>query len=503
MKFTTIGAVYLSKVYSALIAVLLIPFVIDEVGYEAYGLVGLFTVIQACLNILDVGVSGVLTRQSITSRTSKHKYQEFIKLFNKVIRVFIVISISVSVIGIVIANLYGTEWLKTGLDESSVVFCLSSMFCVFAIKYIQGPFKSILLSSEKHKLISAINFVYITLSQPFALLIIKNVSNDISSYFIVQIVAVSVASVLFVYFGGVYKRKVIETLPESTEEHEPSSSLKEVLYFAVQLSFLSVLWIAVNQSDKLVLTATMELKEYTFYSVAFSVTALLTVLSEPVSQLLQPRLTRLINDEKYDEYGSLFYKFFQVISVISVSLASFMFFHGERLLYIWSGDVFLSEKSFQYLPWIFAGSTFTVLSNFCFLFRYSTGQLGMHTKVYAAYSFLVIPSNVIIATLYLANGMAVFYAVTSTTLFFIWSGYNFVKYFSNGYKFFTHTLIPSISFSVLYFYIFSELISFPEKRFLQFSILTIQGVICVILLLTVQYLMSKKVHVRLNWRGSN
>jgi O-antigen/teichoic acid export membrane protein len=497
MNFTTVSAVYLSKIYSALIAVLLIPFVIDEVGYEAYGLVGLFTVIQACLNILDVGISGVLTRQSITSKTSKDKYREFIKLFNKVVKGFFIISVLVSFIGVVISILYGNAWLKTNLDNNIVVFCLSSMFVIFSIKYIQGPFKSILLSNEKHKIISLINFIYITLSQPVALFVLKNINNDIESYFIVQLVAVSITSILFFVFGEANKRNVIEKLPQTSEQEHKTTSIKEVVSFAVQLSFLSILWIAVNQSDKLVLTATMDLKEYTFYSVAFSVTALLTVLSDPVSQLLQPRLTRLINDKKYDEYGDLFYKFFQVISVISLSLASFMFFYGDKLLFVWSGDQILSEKSFQYLPWIFIGSTFTVLSNFCFLFRYSVGNLGIHTKVYAIYSVLVIPLNIIIATHYFANGMAVFYAITSALLFLSWSGYNFIRYFSSGYKIFTFTLIPSAILSIIYFYIVREITTFPESRLLQFVILAIQGVMCVIILLLLQHFMSHKIKIKL------
>ena len=64
------GFLYLSRIYIALISFLLLPLIINQIGYEAYGLVGVFMVVQASLNILTAGVGGVLTRElvKITNR---------------------------------------------------------------------------------------------------------------------------------------------------------------------------------------------------------------------------------------------------------------------------------------------------------------------------------------------------------------------------------------------------------------------------------------------------
>ncbi|EEU9324472.1 O10 family O-antigen flippase, partial [Escherichia coli] len=47
--------IYSVRIYTALVTIFLIPILIGEIGLEAYGLIGFFAVLQACLSILDAG----------------------------------------------------------------------------------------------------------------------------------------------------------------------------------------------------------------------------------------------------------------------------------------------------------------------------------------------------------------------------------------------------------------------------------------------------------------
>ncbi|MGI2104693.1 lipopolysaccharide biosynthesis protein [Shewanella frigidimarina] len=499
LKSSTVGFVYLGKIYSAILAVLLIPQVIKHIGYEAYGLVGIFVVLQACLNILDAGISGVLTRQSITSRVDHVSYSDFVNVFNKIVKVFIFVGLLTVLLGGIFSFNYSVTWLNSNLNDDVVIYCTAAMFFIFAIRYVQGPYRSILLSNEQHKLITAINVIYVTLSQPVALLFIIYINDSVLTYFLVQIGAALITSIIMVVSGECTKNNILSSLNNSPSHIHESLNVKSIIFFGLQLSTLSILWIAVNQSDKLTLTASMQLEEYTFYSVAFSVTALLTILSEPVNQILLPRLTKLYHEKMYEDFKLLFERSICIISSVSLSLAAFMFFNGESLLFVWGGDLSLANKVNIYLPWIFIGSTFAVLSNFSFLLRYSFGELRIHTFVYALFAVIVIPLNVYLGWEYKGEGVALFFAANSFLLFIFWSGYNFYHYFENGIRLIFLVVLPILIISMSYFYCINYVELAFENRFWQFVLLLLKGIGCV----GVTYLFVLKIRPLLNLKLKN
>lgn len=491
IKLKTVVFIYSGRLYAALIGILLIPLVIKEVGYEAYGLVGVFAVVQACLNILDAGIGGVLVRQSIVSKTDKKSYSEFISIFNKIIKIFVLVSLATLVIGALFSYHFSVAWLQSTLPDSMVVYCTFSMFAIFAARYIQGPYRSIMLSNEQHGFITLNNVLYITLSQPVALLFLIYVNDSILTYFIIQICAALVSSVFMVVMGEKSKRKVLAFLPDSSGNQENKVNVRDLIYFALQLSILSILWIVVNQSDKLTLTAAMPLEEYTFYSVAFSITMLLTVLSDPINQILLPRMTLLLHEKGYEEFEVLFKNAFAATAVIVISLSLFMVFNGESFVYVWSGDIKLAEKVNLYLPWIFIGSSFYILSNFCFLLRYSFGDLKLHTIIYAIFGAIIIPSNIYIGINYLGVGAASLYALSSIVLFMSWTGFNFWLYFKKGLNLITLVVLPIGLISFSWFYLMNSMnISF-DNRIFQFTYLVGQGIGCVLLSFLFIYMTRK------------
>ncbi|EKO3593979.1 O10 family O-antigen flippase [Vibrio metschnikovii] len=498
LKNKTIWFVYSVRFYAALISIILIPRIIESVGYEAYGLVGFFSVILACLSILDAGVSGVITKSAISCKSNISSYRKFLKFFNKITGIFLIISIFISIIGFFISKKYSFEWLNSNLDKSVVVNCTAMMFIIFSIRYLQGPQKSILLSSEKHNQITIISFIYATLSNPMALAYLIYIESDIEAYFMLQVFSSLVSLSLYWIFSKKERNRLkLELENKLANELEVSQDLdeKSMLSFAFQLSSLSILWILVNQSDKLTLSSSLALEEYAFYSVAFSVTIILTVLSEPLHQLLLPRFTKQVNEKDWQSLCFLFDKAFMLISVSVFSLASFILFNGKDLVFLWSGDAYLSQKVNMYLPWIFIGVSFSVFSNFTFLLRYSFGRIKNHTRAYAIFAIFVIPSNIYIGINLGAYYLAIFYAVSNFLFFIFWSGYNFECIFSNGLKvMLSSVLINSIS-SLLYFYVLRDVNPNTGHLFLDLLLLFFKGVGSVAICYSISYISRKIIRI--------
>lgn len=488
--------IYSVRIYTSVISIILIPHIIKAVGIESYGLVGFFSVMVACLSILDAGVGGVLTRESIISQESKGKYKDFLIIYKKIIILFLSISIMVSIIGYLVSHNFGSVWLKSSLDSDVIANCMTLMFCVFSLRYIQGPFRSILLSNESQTLITSITLLNITISQPIALFLLVFLNKGIVFYFYIQLIAALITTLLMFFFSWKATTKTNNRLKSTLEFKNDNelthSSLRRMITFALQLSLLSILWVFVNQSDKLTLSRVMNLSDYGIYSVAISVVGVLSILSDPINQYLQPKLTKCYFDKKYGDFTKYFFNSLFFIMILSIPLSAFFITYSEQIVYIWSNDAQLSNKVAVYLPWLFLGGVFTIFSNFIFILLYSVGKLKFHSYVYMAFAFIVIPCNIFIAKKFFGVGSSMFFAANTAFLFLVWGGYNLSKYFINGINVIYAFMAPLLIVQLIYFKIttFFPLQSF--NRIECFAVLLIIGLCSLILSVIYVGIMKKK-----------
>ena len=63
-----IVASYATQIYVTLVGILILPLYLKYLGAEAYGLVGLFTMLQAWFNLLDMGLTPTVARETALLR---------------------------------------------------------------------------------------------------------------------------------------------------------------------------------------------------------------------------------------------------------------------------------------------------------------------------------------------------------------------------------------------------------------------------------------------------
>lgn len=61
---TNIISNYASQIYVTLVGIAVVPLYIKYMGAEAYGLVGVFTLLQTLFNMLDMGLSPTVARET-------------------------------------------------------------------------------------------------------------------------------------------------------------------------------------------------------------------------------------------------------------------------------------------------------------------------------------------------------------------------------------------------------------------------------------------------------
>lgn len=483
--------IYIGRIYSAIISIVFVPLVLSLIGAEAYGLVGLFIVLQSCLMIFDAGIGGVLTRQVLLSSHNYDSFIEFIQLYKKVLLFFAIIALTLALLGGIFSTEITEVWITSELSAQLVSNCLVIMFLIIASRYFQGPLRSVLLGKEKHVLLTFIDVMTATISTPIACVVLMNGSGNVIDYFYVQLIASFLRLICLSVFTINTIKATSITLMETPKKamNKVNTTFSSLLKFGFQLSALSILWIIATQSDKLVLTKVMSLAEYSYYSIAISLVGVVAIISGPVTQFLLPRLTRLHSQGELNGFADIFEKSFSYLATILVPLCLFMFVDGQKLVYVWTNDVQTSLDVQIYLPWLFTGTVIAVFSNHCFLLLYSHGKLRNHTIFYTCFSFVVIFLNILIANEYKGVGASMFFFANSLFVLVTWCFYNFIMYFNGFLIYLTTKILPIVIFSCI------GMLVLPSYEFnyrvLSFVGLVIKGGLVVIFNISYLFLYNK------------
>ncbi|MEZ9923953.1 hypothetical protein BCV02_01455 [Vibrio breoganii] len=486
-----------SKLYTAAVSIVLLPILLEHLGSEQYGLIGAFVVIQACIQILDAGISGTLTRQSIITQVNYVSFELFIKKAELVFVYFLCLTVAIAYVGFELSNLFAKGWFNSELPESLLKQCATLMFLIISIRFFQGPFKSILLSFEKHRLLSTIDIVYATINGPMIVFLLLYYNGDVSDYLILQLIAVFI---VLCWIAVCTIRTTSEKLSLLRERIKADDSLVEtslasLIKFGFKLSILSILWVIVNQSDKVVLTTYMPLKDYAFYAIALSLIGLLSIFTSTMIQTVRPRFTSLFNSENHLDMERLLKN--SAINLVSIltPLVVFLIAFGHNVIELWTGNSQASQQVMIYLPYLLTGSFFVALSEFSFIILYAKGDLTAHTKFYSLASMIIIPLNIYVASKYLGEGSAKLFMLVNASIFLTWSMYNLHRFFSGAVKLFI--VIVSVSLMISLILAYSVYVLGVESDLIQVLVAVLTGAVTIVLC----YLALNRCDINIHFKG--
>ena len=80
-------ASYATQIYVTLVGILILPLYLKYMGAEAYGLVGFFTMLQAWFNLLDMGLTPTVARETARFRGGATDALSYLRLLRGLQRV--------------------------------------------------------------------------------------------------------------------------------------------------------------------------------------------------------------------------------------------------------------------------------------------------------------------------------------------------------------------------------------------------------------------------------
>lgn len=401
--------------YTTLIGVAVFPLYLQYLGAEAFGLVGFFMVLQAWMQMFDLGMSPLLARQTAQARGQDTGYLELRRLLRSL--ELIVILIAVLVFCALVGGSYwiAENWLNVAsLETDTVANCVVFMSAIVGFRSLASLYRSGVQGMEDQVRLNVSNILLNTLRFVGALLLLKFVTQDIMHFFIFQL-AVGVLELLIMM--ALFYRTIPVT--EKVGLAVNWSLLKPVLPFAGGMAYTVVIWTLVTQLDRLVLSNVLPLSEYGYYSLMAVVATGIGQIGTPIGQAILPRMTYLLSQGKPQDMLLLYRQSTQLMAAIILPLAAVIAFFSAELLFAWTGDRSAAEWAGPVLFWFALGNGVLAIGAFQFYLQFVHGNLKMHVIFNSIIAAVQIPLIIFAAYTYGVMAVAVTWFVLRLISFVI------------------------------------------------------------------------------------
>lgn len=401
---------------------LFLPLYIKYLGLEAYGLIGIFAVLQGWLTLLDMGMTPVLGREMARFTGGQRSNQSVRDLLRTIEIIALLVAIATATGIWLAAGWLASDWLKADkLPLDLVAQTFSVMGVVTALRFIENIYRSAIVGLQRQVLLGVITSVMATLRGLGAVGIMIWVAPTIEAFFLWQAFLSVITLILLA--AALYR-----TLP--TSQIRPRFSLVElqnVWRFAAGISGSSFLALLLTQIDKILLSRILPLKNFGYYSLAIALTGALCFFTGPIGQAYYPRFTELSAKKDEPSLVVAFHSSMQILVVLMGTAAIMLIFFSESVLALWTRSAQLSLETAPLVTVLALGTLLNGLMWIPYQMQIAHGWTSLTMRVNGFAVMVLVPAVFWTAPRYGAIGVAWIWVILNVGYFGFCTYYMFKR----------------------------------------------------------------------------
>jgi O-antigen/teichoic acid export membrane protein len=405
---------YVSQIYVAIIGIVMVPLYLKYMGAEAYGLVGFFAMLQAWFNLLDMGLTPTMARETARFHGGATDALSYRRLVRALEGLFLTIALVGGGAMYATADYIASSWLQaTQLPIAEVQTAVQLMAVIVALRWMCSLYRGIISGSERLVWLGGYNSLIATLRFIGVLIVLIFVGVTPPIFFSYQfgVAVLELSGLLFQAY------RLLPAIPEGKGIDWSWTPLKPVLKFSSTIAFVTLVWVLITQTDKLILSKILPLAEYGYFTLAVLVASGVMVISAPVSGAIMPRMVKLEAEGDHAGLIRIYRQATQLVALIAGAATITLVFCAEPLLWAWTGDKFLAHQAAPILTLYAIGNGILSVSGFPYLLQYAKGDLRLHLIGNAGFVVLLVPAIIWGASQYGALGAG-----------YVWLGINLISF---------------------------------------------------------------------------
>jgi O-antigen/teichoic acid export membrane protein len=467
-------ASYAGQIYVTIIGIVMVPLYLKYMGAEAYGLVGFFSMLQAWFNLLDMGLTPTMARETARYRGGALDALFFRRLVRALEGIFLAIALLGGGVLLLLSDQIASHWLiAKQISHLEVLRSIQMMAGTISLRWMSGLYRGQISGSERLVWLSGYNTVIATLRFVGVLSVLAFVSAEPTAFFAYQfcIASVELGGLMFMSY------RLLPPIPVGERVQWSWGPLKPVLKFSLTIAFTSSAWVMVTQTDKLVLSKVLPLAEYGYFTLAVLVASGIMVVSGPVSGAIMPRMAKLEAEGNHVGLIQIYRQSTQMVAIIAGSAAVTVSLFAEPLLLAWTGNKLLAHQAAPVLILYAIGNGILAISAFPYYLQYAKGNLRLHLIGNVGFVFFLIPTVIWAANQYGSVGAGLTWLGMNCIYFILWVPLVHHKVVPGlNAKWFFHDVAPIVTAVCCAGYLFLRILPPLTSRWEQICVLLGVGV---------------------------
>ena len=470
-------ASYATQIYVTLVGILILPLYLKYMGAEAYGLVGFFTMLQAWFNLLDMGLTPTVARETARFRGGATDALSYLRLLRGLQLIFCAIALLGGGVMFAFSGAIAERWLNVQtLPLAQVELALQLMAVGVALRWMSGFYRGYFLGAEQLVWLSGFNTILATMRFAGIIPILVFVNNSIEIFFAYQIIVAAIEiTILFKKYKQSNKQISIN-LKISWIPANLFAEIKRIIKFTTIMTFASIAWILITQTDKLILSKIIPLTEYAYFHMATLAASSILLISNPISNSLLPRMV-LSFSKNIDDFLKIYSNATQWICISAIPTCAILFMHSEKIIFLWTNNYYLSQKISPTLSLYSLGNGILAISSIPYFIQYSAGKLRLHLLGTFIFLIVLIPSLMWATEKYGIAGAGWVWVAINTIYLFFWIPFIHHVFLSNFHCNWIKKEILPITFMAFSTTWVTTYIPWPEERIYIFITLTIFSIL--------------------------
>ena len=175
---------YLGQGWAAAMGLAFVPLYIRYLGMEAYGLIGLFALMQAWLGLLDMGMTPTLGREMARFTAGARSAQSIRNLLRSLEIVCFSVAIAIGIVVWAASGWLASDWLKADRLSAGVVqSAIAVMALVIALRFVEALYRGALFGLQRQVWFNAVNAAIATLRGVGAIVVLAGISTTLEAFF--------------------------------------------------------------------------------------------------------------------------------------------------------------------------------------------------------------------------------------------------------------------------------------------------------------------------------
>jgi O-antigen/teichoic acid export membrane protein len=339
------------SLWVSLLGLLFVPLYIRFLGVEAYGLIGVFAIIQAFSSVLDSGLSTTLNRELAHASGRHRDPREVRDLTASIGLVYWSMGIVIAAVSIVCAPMIARHWVQAeSLAPEVIRIALVLMGINFALQWPAALYTGGIQGLQRHVALNCVLIVAAAVRSFGALAVLAFWSATLIAFFAWQIAISAVTT-------AALHALLWRSLPPSAARARFSfAELRKVWRFVAGMGGLSLLTLVLTQADKLILSRMVSLQAFGYYTLAALVASVLSRLIAPLYGALFPRFSQLVGQHDTAELARVYHKGCQLASVMLLPIAVVLAGFSYEVVWVWTRDVDIAANTYLLLSLVVTGT---------------------------------------------------------------------------------------------------------------------------------------------------